>query len=486
MRARVAAPRAAAAAEPLEASVLIAPHPVYVGDEGVVVVGGRTEPVADSGGGGGGSARSMPLRSRHYDYFAFEGRGGASRWSHRAGDFHAALHGDQELTPQMDYRLDLQALGGVEGGADGRHAGERPWRDFKESLLAELPYAWRHAHDGTLGLASFSRSRRAPHAERVARAAASHSAAASGAAALRTLGASSSSPPAPAATAEPNVVVAKRRNGIEALHLYSGRPLTAMPLADARARGRTALVADINGDLQLDHLQAMPDGGAAPRAADDGEPEQYCTAVATSGLPAREVLWEANLCGGREAVRSSRAQPPHDATAPVALRRRDGSRKLDSVFAVASGRVTCVGADGRVAWSVATEAGWRATHAAGDADAPAAPFASLTLLEPAAGADPLIALLGEKRAVLLSTDGAIVATTELPAWPVAPPTVADFDGDGIADLVVPTRSGHVGLRLEPSAASLLVQIVFGVAAVGVAVTAYLRHAERAEDDTKRA
>ena len=170
----------------------------------------------------------------------------------------------------------------------------------------------------------------------------------------------------------------------------------------------------------------------------------------------------------------------------MALRRRDGSRKLDSVFAVASGRVTCVGADGRVAWSVATEAGWRATHAAGDADAPAAPFASLTLLEPAAGADPLIALLGEKRAVLLSTDGAIVATTELPAWPVAPPTVADFDGDGIADLVVPTRSGHVGLRLEPSAASLLVQIVFGVAAVGVAVTAYLRHAERAEDDTKRA
>ena len=116
----------------------------------------------------------------------------------------------------------------------------------------------------------------------------------------------------------------------------------------------------------------------------------------------------------------------------------------------------------------------------------AAPFASLTLLEPAAGADPLIALLGEKRAVLLSTDGAIVATTELPAWPVAPPTVADFDGDGIADLVVPTRSGHVGLRLEPSAASLVVQIVFGVAAVGVAVTAYLRHAERVEDDTKRA
>ena len=50
------------------------------------------------------------------------------------------------MTPQMDYKLDLQALGGAEGEAEGRHQGELAWRTFSESMLALLPFHWRHPH----------------------------------------------------------------------------------------------------------------------------------------------------------------------------------------------------------------------------------------------------------------------------------------------------------------------------------------------------
>jgi len=306
-----------AAARPrrfLEASILVASAPVYAGDDGVVVVAGRTvaahsTPAAggggDSGGDGGGGddddddrrvrqggAPAAPRAPRggtgplggaaaqHFDYFALEGGSGRARWEHRARDFHTAAHGPEgSITPQMDYKLDLQALGGAEGEAEGRHQGELAWRAFSESVLALLPFTWRHPHDGGLELAHFARSRRPSAHERERAAAAAHAAAASGAHALgrsRGVGALlraalggggggggdgggggggdggagggagggsggvAGAPPPPAGGGGggggggrlPNVVVARRQNGIEVVHLFTGRPLTTLPLPE--------------------------------------------------------------------------------------------------------------------------------------------------------------------------------------------------------------------------------------------------------------
>ena len=112
----------------VEAAILVGTTPVYAGDDGVVVVAGRTAPAVRGGGAtwhgdeeeeaaaaGAPSAPRAPGTaplggaSQHYDYYALEGGKGRPRWEHRARDFHAALHGGEALTPQMDYKLDLQA-----------------------------------------------------------------------------------------------------------------------------------------------------------------------------------------------------------------------------------------------------------------------------------------------------------------------------------------------------------------------------------------
>ena len=292
---------------------LVSPQPIYAGDRGAVLVGRR----GPSG--------------HHFDYYALEASTGAHRWHHARSDYHhlsatseGASEGDggdgaggpTRTLPQIDYKLDLHAIGGGEAGIDGRHDGERPWRAFEGSLLALLPRTWRHPHDTSLELARFSKSRRRGHREQRARAAMTSALHASGAAALSltawAFGAGAaldaSLPPSPppaattataaaaaataaataaaaAATEPPNVLVAARRSGLEVLHLYTGRPLTHVPFADG-----SAAHGDVNGDGSIDHVSALSSdqtsryqreaeaaeaaaAAAAAHAADDGEGE---------------------------------------------------------------------------------------------------------------------------------------------------------------------------------------------------------------------
>ena len=144
-----------------EVAVVVSAHATYEGDVGAVIVGGRVETGTrdddDEGGGGGDSlgdaferqlddedvlrthrggakatAREMEAaekdgsnaegdgtgagkgrldRSRHFNYYAFEGKTGARRWKHESEDFHRDVDAlVDRLTPQHDYRLDAGAF----------------------------------------------------------------------------------------------------------------------------------------------------------------------------------------------------------------------------------------------------------------------------------------------------------------------------------------------------------------------------------------
>ena len=49
----------------------------------------------------------------------------------------------------------------------------------------------------------------------------------------------------------PNVVLSRRRHGIEVLHLYTGRTLTQLPLHAHASH------ADVNGDGTVDHVTGL-------------------------------------------------------------------------------------------------------------------------------------------------------------------------------------------------------------------------------------
>ena len=505
----------------VEAAIVVSPHPVYAGDDGVVVVAGRTKPTGSDGAArpSDADAPSPPRRpglgeaTQHYDYYALEGGRGRPRWEHRARDFHADLHAGERLTPQMDYKLDLQALGGAEGEAEGTHVGELPWRLFSESVLGLLPFSWRHPHDGALQLAAFHRTRRQGAAERARDAAASHAQAASGAHAFglggMLRGALGGAAPAGAAggaagggagggggEGAPNALVARRQNGIEVVHLFTGRPLCQLPLPEVHSRGGALQShADINGDARIDHVIAVGRGrdGAAWASHGSGSmlPGHHtsfgggfgaaaaagCLGVASSGLPVRDVLWNTTICPAEAAsrVRKQKEPKPFAAAAPLLLpsQAAGGGKRMDSVFLVSSGRVSAIAADGAPLWSVQTAATWRAQDASGV-------LPSLSLVPQGVGVPPLILAVGDKSAVLVSASGRLLASTALPSVPVAPPLIADFDLDGVSDVVVISRSGYYGLRTSLGTGSLALQVLFGFFGIAVVLTLALRQQDNGE------
>jgi len=252
---------------------------------------------------------------------------------------------------------------------------------------------------------------------------------------------------------------------VEVHHLYTGRTLTQLPLEEAQAH------ADLNGDGKIDHVAALSSDESAELAASrrkSGGAE--CLALARTGVPVREQLWNASIC---RAERKRGKLATRTAAAPLLLRSAasGGRATMDSVLLVSTGQLTSVGADGKQKWNVMTEASWRPSSAEGD---DAAAFPSLSLLS-REGEDALILAVGERHACLVTAEGAQLGCVKLPSSPVAPPTLADFDGDGIVDVILSTRSSLLGIRVLTSAGSVLKKLLFGFMALAAIVIATLRY-----------
>ncbi|KAJ6989909.1 hypothetical protein NC653_018421 [Populus alba x Populus x berolinensis] len=102
----------------------------------------------------------------------------------------------------------------------------------------------------------------------------------------------------------PNVVVAHQKEGIEAVHLASGRTLCKAVLTSSMKFiasisfifKKVAFMLISNGDGVLDHVQAVGGNGAEKTVVSGAmEVLQPCWAVATSGVPVREQLFNASI-----------------------------------------------------------------------------------------------------------------------------------------------------------------------------------------------
>ena len=429
--------------------------------------------------------------SRHFDYHAFEGSTGAPRWRHESRDFHRAASAfAEQLVPQHNYRLDAAALA-------GHHYGEVACREFRESVVeAALPHIWSEREDTRFVPARFRRHR-TPRGSRTSRAGggpaaapargsehatnpvaraiaavanavggggmsggtsggASDAAAADVGALVRggSAPSSSSRPRATPAPGAPNVFVAHQEEGIEVVHLHSGRTVCKMLLAP------DALHADVDGDGVMDATTVRGGGDGRSAIGADGDTHPACWARVTSGVPARETVFEGSVCRGAGGATRHGAKHPGgetlggfattsgvDVAPPVSLRRgeervvRSRRRAVkDLVFLNSRGEVTCYSSSGARRWQQRTDATW--TKGGGER-------ASLVAFSPrVGGAAEIVLATGANRAVALAPSGYTLATIRVPARPIAPAVVADVDGDGLVDVVIRTESGTFCWRMR--------------------------------------
>ncbi|KAF6154026.1 hypothetical protein GIB67_026680 [Kingdonia uniflora] len=313
-----------------EISISISNYTLKHGDAGLIIVGGRMEmqphifmdPFEEIGLAEKNAEEhrrsakekeaaenSTTVDLRHFAFYAFAGRTGALRWNRKNENIETHLSDATQLIPQHNYKLDVHAL-------NSRHPGEFECREFRESLLGVMPHHWDRREDTTFKLAHFRRHKRKPLKKtpgktanypfhvpeenhppgkdstnkipRLIGKATNYAGSAKGKKSL---------PYIPTITNHtklwwvPNVIVAHQKEGIEALHLATGRTICKLHLQEH------GLHADINGDGVLDHVQVVG-GNGAERTVVSGSMEvlRPCWAVATSGVPVREQLFNASIC----------------------------------------------------------------------------------------------------------------------------------------------------------------------------------------------
>ncbi|MBA0618121.1 hypothetical protein Godav_027511 [Gossypium davidsonii] len=483
-----------------EIAVSISNYTLRHGDSGLVIVGGRMEmqphiyldPFEQMGmaernaeqhrrsaNEKEASENSGTVNLRHFAFYAFDGRKGVVRWSRKNENVEEHSSDPSQLIPQHNYKLDAQAL-------NSRHPGEFECRQFRESILRVSPHHWDRREDTLLKLSHFKQHKRKslkrvpgkartypfhkPDEHHLPGKDETKKISKLIGKAAKYAGSSKSKkhlPYIPTITNNtrlwwvPNVVVAHQKEGIEAVHLATGRTICKLHLQEG------GLHADINGDGVLDHVQAVG-ANSGERTAVSGSMEvlRPCWAVATSGVPVREQLFNASICRHspfnlfqhgeyyRSYGRSTNGGALEVAT-PILIPRSDGHmhRKKSHgyiVFLTSRGEVTAYspGLDGHGAvwqWQLVTDATWSNLPSLsgmmeGGMIVPTLKPISLRVHDH----QQMILAGGEQTAVIISPAGNILASVDLPTKPTHALITEDFSNDGLTDLILMTTTGVYG------------------------------------------
>ncbi|KAG2434923.1 hypothetical protein HYH02_012121 [Chlamydomonas schloesseri] len=298
-----------------------------------------------------------------------------------------------------------------------------------------------------------------------------------------------------------NALVAFLEEGVEVIHLFSGRTVCKLHLPP-----RT-LHADLNGDGVLDHISVYH--GHTSQAGEGGDSEEgdallpgelrsvsgrghavsgRCTAHVRSGIPPSETLFTVQVCHTRKfGVSTSRnvfqraaaaAQPTELATPvmlPIPDLRGYSSRRRQHgmlVFMTNKGEMTAVSSGGAHLWQEYLQVSWPPADENPDHVVPT--LAAMALYTHAVPTTVLAA--GTDHAVLVSEHGHVLAELELPAAPTQPLVVADFNGDGLNDIILVTNKGLYGyVQVEHLAGGMSLSALLLTLVVALGLVYFTQH-----------
>ncbi|KAG5241169.1 FG-GAP REPEAT-CONTAINING PROTEIN [Salix purpurea] len=513
-----------------EIAISITNYTLKHGDAGLVIIGGRMEmqphnyldPFEEIGmaeknaeqhrrsaGEKEPSENNGTVNLRHFALYAFAGRTGAIRWTRKNENIEPSSDAASQLIPQHNYKLDVHAL-------NTRHPGEFECREFRESILGVMPHHWDRREDTMLQLSHFRRHKRKPSKKSNGKNSnypfhkpeENHPPGKDttkkisnliGKAAKYASSTKSKKPSQYIPTITnytqlwwvPNVVVAHQKEGIEAVHLASGRTLCKLHLQEG------GLHADINGDGVLDHVQAVGGNGAEKTVVSGAmEVLQPCWAVATSGVPVREQLFNASICHhspfnlfqhgdfsrnfGRADVSSL------EVATPILIPRSDGHRHRkgshgDVVFLTNRGEVTSYspglhGHDAVWQWQILTGATWSNLPSPsgmmeGGMVVPTLRAFSLR----AHDSQQMILAAGDQEAAVISPGGSVQTSFDLPAPPTHALICEDFTNDGLVDVIVVTSNGVYGFVQTRSPGALFFSTLVGCLLIVMGVIFVTQH-----------
>lgn len=431
----------------------------------------------------------------HFSVYALSGLTGHIIWKHDGSEVKHEQY--TRSLPQHAYSLDTFDLSHMAPSHFGS-SGNNDWSLFKASLIAELPHDWHKREDTKMRFAHFVRR----HLGASSRGGSSGGDVSShGKKTSSTVEVDSSgkqkrsvgklisgeggrflgieSPPlsisaslphdASEHTDHPNVLVMHTQQGLEAISLRAGLPVTSFALN----KGQT--YADVDGDgvidsvLVLESEQDVELHRAAFGADDD---LQSCMVMVLSGLPPKAQLFNGTVCTHRRSLSDPMMKPQANkasavsAASPVILREVDSDTLSESkqrlvAISINSGISTCYDGNGEYRWQLKGGPTWALDFAWPSLlhyDVDAARVAEFGSHD---NVYAHLLVMGDNEVSLMDREGYVMTYALLPKSPIAAPVLGDFDNDGVTDVIVITDDAILGYRLEvtPSSQAMLIAVL---------------------------
>ncbi len=419
-------------------------------------------------------------KARHVSYFAFAGSSGNLLWKHGQEDFHkdpmSLVESGMKTLYSDRIAVELQ---------DGIHYGERSCREYRESVLASLPHVWFDDEDSFIRLAHFHKHRKHHGAQRHALASDPN----------KKIDTTNTPPathyqwkkdvPVTKQTQPPNVIVSHVEDGMEVIHLFSGRPVCRLRL------DKKALHVDIDGDGIPDHVHVSGGIPRTERIEMDVARHQVgherigaCMTRVTSGIPPSISLFNGTICSS--AVRN-RPSGLLDIAPPVALQvpNKNGHyskmqlhQKMNLFYFNSRGEVTSFDHTGDKLFTIQTGIDWKQRYPNFDSESWGGEEetdeedsdydedgTTVPTFRPFSfhkhGIPSGILASGSRTATVLSERGNEIWTGTLPHPPIQQLVQVDFNMDGYMDIVLVSRHGLYGWMQVRSPGGISVSALVG-------------------------
>ena len=381
----------------------------------------------------------------HFSYFAFEGKTGEIRWKHTAEDFRRdtnALH--DSIVPSIH---------GLHASAqlnERHHFGENNCREYRESVLSSFPHYWDKGTDTSLRLAFFQKHRSHKGAQKAELAS------------LPTVphtGKSNILESNRKSDSSSNSIVAHFSQGIEAIHLYSGRTLCRLNLAPQ------ALHVDLNGDGVPDSVRAIKGDEAkfnnvAMQNSGSDRDIGFCYAKVMTGLPPDRFLFNGTICrpfrsdfDGSFWLKSIELARPiaiHSSESQQRQSKHSKGQRSSAIFLNSLGDITSYSSYGDIQWQLSTSASWGRLGQISAKEYKRKGLGHLTETGTSDGFEPtllpialrrhatptMILAAGDARAIIISVKGKELARLDLPTIPKQEMIAVDFNLDGYTDIIL--------------------------------------------------
>jgi hypothetical protein len=268
---------------------------------------------------------------------------------------------------------------------------------------------------------------------------------------------------------KPNALVTQTRGGIHIRSLKNGKALCHLSLLEE------TLYSDLNNDGTLDQLQVLlhskknrpsdkfiwnlvgrlqqehqelKEKGANKQLLMEKQPN-LCHALVTSGVPSREEIFSAPICGTAHERAGATPISGLDTVNPLVVESLNGRRNTrDVIVALNNGMVHRLhGTSGRKEWALPGRHHENfPTWEEGSSNNAMLTRVQSTLVPP-----PIrpILLAGENSlAVLSAKTGGVLASAVFPQLSTTKPILADVSGDGSTDVIVLTDDGVWGFQIS--------------------------------------